>query len=125
METAIYSTAGLILVSLLSGLAYLAVKFPTIYNKLGKKLLIGICGFAFFGFGFSTGLGVSTSVAQSYIGADRLGAFYSVMTDIQIGGAIAAAATLAFACFLYILAKIGADIYRHEREKNHEDEEAE
>lgn len=125
METAIYSTVGLMLVSVLSGLAYLAVRYPETYGMLGEKLLFGFCALALAALGFSIGLGTASSVAQTYIDPDRIAPFLSAIDRIQSGSSIIGLATLAFCGFLWLLAKIGADIYRHDRRKNRKDDEGE
>jgi hypothetical protein len=120
MEAAIYSTAGLLLVSSLSGLAYLAVKYPLIYVRLGWKLLAGAGIATVLGLGVSVGLSVATSLAAANMNADQFRSFSRAVSSVQAGGVVMAAALFGFGFFLHILAKVAGDIYRHDRRENSE-----
>jgi hypothetical protein len=125
MEAAIYSTAGLLLVSSLSGLAYLAVKYPLIYVRLGWKLLAGAGIVAVLGLGVSVGLSIATSLAASNMNADQFRSFSRATSSVQTGGVLMGAALFGFGYFLHILAKVAGEIYRHDRRENPGDHDSE
>jgi hypothetical protein len=120
METAIYSTLGLLFVSILSGLAYLAVKHPLTFNAFGKYILMGLFVIIVYAAGFGFGAAHGIGKVRHLIRPEAVGETYSIAMWVHLNAVLVGFGCAAIGGFLWILAKIGAHIY--ENEKGREDE---
>lgn len=119
METAIYSTIGLLFVAALSGLSYLAAKHPSTYASVAEPFTLGTIGIGLISFAFSWGVRYATFVAiHPFIAPGKIQGAKAVADQIDSVCALISFASLGLLGFFGLLAKIGF----HIRDQEHRDD---
>ena len=125
MEAAIWGTAGLLFVSALSGLAYLAVKHPHTYVTYGRYLLWAVGSLVPLSLAFTVGSRFGILSVRRFIPEADFPSAMTLAAHIDIACFGVAIAALIMGSFLLLLAKISVHIHDHEGSKDGRDGEGE
>ena len=126
METAIYSTVGLLFVGAMSGVSYLAVKHPSTYFKIVPRIILALAFIAFGSFGFALGVGYGILWrARSSVDVDRIHRAADLALTIGLVCVLAAILAVSIIGFLRLLAYIGFDIRQDKGGEKHDDSKGE
>jgi|GEM_PF-5816245 len=122
MEGAIYTTAGLLFVSFMSGLAYLAVKHHGTYTMVSAHLFYVVLGLIFGAAGVAFGVQMGAGAVRRFVAADKLAASFEATSNIQMTCFYLGFAALLFGSALWALFKVGIHIYENEPSEKIRDE---
>lgn len=113
MEAAIYATAGLLFVALLSGLGFLAVHYPKTFANLSLGLaFLTLAPVIAYG-GYTYGLDVGANAAMAFVPPEKLAAAEAAAHSYRLN------IIAEIACAIFALVMMGLLLVSHgvEREK--------
>jgi hypothetical protein len=121
MDAAIYATLGGLLVASLSGLAYLAIRFPETYALFGKPLFFGLGAISGLSLAYILGVNAGADTALAFVDPDKFKAALAARIALGKVAFIVNVSAVGLAAIVLFLGAIGERASKEKREANSKD----
>ena len=118
MDAAIYATAGLLFVGLLSGLAFLGVHYPRTFDTVSRYLAYVFLVISAFNAGYTSGVENARSAVGPFVTPARIAEAKSAIDAIRINSVVTLALWI-IVIFFFGMSLVSHRIEREKKEMEH------